>query len=151
MAPDRLRPPLRRPPKDLDALVDWFEQVSYQLVLIAEDPLDDVRTAVESFASAVLVHCEAAARRPATGSDASEPARILRADHAWFVTSVDQLRWFFRVVEREDHGGNRQALGQYGRIFAEAFRRHRQDEARSSGTKDGPVAAAGRSPPRSAY
>jgi len=44
------------------------------------------------------------------------------------VTSIEQLWWFYRVVEGEDHGGHRQALGQYGRILAEALRRHRAEE-----------------------
>jgi hypothetical protein len=35
------------------------------------------------------------------------------------------LRGLLRIVERDDHGGNRQALGQYGRILAEALKEHR--------------------------
>ncbi len=54
--------------------------------------------------------------------------RGLAADHERFRTSVQQLWWFYAIVEREDHGGNRQALGQYGRLVCEALRRHRAEE-----------------------
>ena len=130
MSAPRSRVDIRAPPDGLDALVEWFERVSYDLVLIVDHPLKDVVDAVGRFSDAVSEHVRAADPKLGTTAPSDELARVITADHAWFATSVEQLRWFLRVVETEDHGGHRQALGQYGRIFAEAFRRHRADEAR---------------------
>jgi hypothetical protein len=126
----RPRVDVRRPPRDLDLLVDWFEQVCYQLVLIVDWPLEDIQGAVAVFSSSVAAHITEAEPTPTGSSADNELGQILSADHRWFATSVDQLGWFLRVVETEDHGGHRQALGQYGRVFAEAVRRHRTDERR---------------------
>jgi hypothetical protein len=113
-------------------MVEWFERVSYRLVLLEEYSLEDIRRAREAFDAAVrrhlqghVPHIELSVPLPA---DLSERRTVLRADHAWFAVSLDQLRWFYRIVEGEDHGGHRQALGQYGRVFAEALQRHRVEE-----------------------
>jgi hypothetical protein len=66
----------------------------------------------------------------AVGSVAVE---VVRREHAIFPRSVQQLRWFYGVVEREDHGGHRQALGQYWRLVLEALARHLGDERASLG------------------
>jgi len=120
---------IRHPPEGFDALVDWFELVSYNLVLLEEYPLDEIRKAVARIAQAIDVHERSAGRSPpgptVTSTELEDLARILAADHDWFRTSVGQLWWFFGVVEREDHGGHRQALGQYGRVLCESVRRHR--------------------------
>ncbi|MGA9838897.1 MAG: hypothetical protein WBF81_05255 [Thermoplasmata archaeon] len=123
---------LLAPPSDFDAAIDWFERVSYHLVLLEEYPLPDVRRAIDAFDRAVRDHLRTFSARlapegpsPAPPSDA---VSTLRSDHAWFRISLDQLEWSYRIVEGEDHGGHRQALGQYGRVFAEALRRHRKDE-----------------------
>jgi len=119
------------PPAGPDAIGIWFEQVSHQLVLLAEFPLSDIERAVATFTGAVEEHARSTdLARPPEGTADSELARVLAADHARFSTSIEQLRWFLAVVQREDHGGHRQALGQYGRIFAEAFLRHRTEENR---------------------
>jgi hypothetical protein len=123
---------LRRPPAEFDPLVEWFESASYRLVLLEEYPLEEIRRWVEVVVTAVGLHGRLedpllAALRPRTSDDATL-VRILAADHVWFRTSVEQLEWFFSIVEHEDHGGHRQALGQYGRVFAESLRRHRTDE-----------------------
>lgn len=120
-----------RPPADLDALIDWFEEFSYELVLLEEFSLEEIRAALDAFEREVRRHVDAnppAPRGPPAGRDPAERAAILASDHAWFRTSLDQLEWFYAVVARDDHGGNRQALGQYGRVFSEALRRHRSDE-----------------------
>jgi hypothetical protein len=123
---------IRHPPEGFDALIDWFELVSYNLVLLEEYSLDDIRGAVTRIAQAIETHGRTAGPvRP--GPDAGSPelgdlARVLTADHDWFRTSVGQLWWFLGVVEREDHGGHRQALGQYGRVLCESVRRHRGEE-----------------------
>lgn len=142
---------LRSPPVALDALAEWFEQVSYQLVLGADFSLEDVGGAVAAFTLAVAEHSRTTDLGPREPEADEELAHVLAADHVWFSTSNEQLRWFLGVVEREDHAGHRQALGQYGRIFAEAFQRHRADERRylERGTRPGPPARP--SSPRSAY
>jgi hypothetical protein len=123
---------IQRPPARFDEVVDWFELVSYNLVLLEDYRLEDVRRAVDRVALALEAHNHAAGSliQDATRGPAElrERARILTADHEWFQTSIEQLRWFLAVVEREDHGGHRQALGQYGRVLCESVRRHRTDE-----------------------
>jgi hypothetical protein len=123
---------IHRPPPGFDALVDWFELVSYNLVLLEDYGLEDIRSAVDRVTRAIVAHGDATrVVAPAPTEEPPElrdPARILRADHEWFRTSVEQLWWFFGVVEREDHGGHRQALGQYGRVLCESVRRHRAEE-----------------------
>jgi hypothetical protein len=124
---------IRHPPEGLDALVDWFELVSYNLVLLEGYSLEDVREAVARVAQAIETHgrsMELSLGGPVAASvEGGDLARILNADHVWFRTSVEQLWWFFGVVEREDHGGHRQALGQFGRVLCESVRRHRTEEA----------------------
>jgi hypothetical protein len=125
---------IRRPPEDLDDLIDWFELVNYNLVLLEEYPLEEIRASLETVTQAVEAHLDSASIPPADPRSRADPRADLRslllADHEWFRTSLEQLWWFFAVVEREDHGGNRQALGQYGRVLAESLRRHRRDERR---------------------
>jgi hypothetical protein len=123
---------IRRPPAEFDALIEWFEAASYRLVLLEEYSLEEVRRMVEVVVAAVALHSRLedpllAALPPSSPEDATL-ARILVADHVWFRTSTEQLEWFFSIVANEDHGGHRQALGQYGRVFAESLRRHRSDE-----------------------
>lgn len=123
---------IAHPPADLDALIDWFERVSYRLVLLEEYRLNEIRSSLDSLDRSVRDHLRSTGgfRRRTGPSDSSkeELERLLMADHAWFRTSLEQLWWFFAVVEEDDHGGNRQALGQYGRVLAESLRRHRQME-----------------------
>jgi len=113
-------------------MVEWLEGWSYALVLLEEYPLADLRRAVSVVEDRVRAHRASAdawvgALRSAD-EETARGAQVLLHDHEWFVTSLEQLDWFLRVVEDDDHGGNRQALGQYGRVFAEALRRHRRDE-----------------------
>lgn len=63
-----------------------------------------------------------------SASAAPTHAQRLREEHARFLTSVEQLRWFLAVVQREDHGGHRQALGQYWKVLLEALGRHTAEE-----------------------
>lgn len=123
---------LRRPPADFDQLLDWLEGWSYRLVLLEEYPLEDLRAAVATTSAAVRAHRVDAEKQirglPAEGRGHAQLIQVVRSDHEWFEISVEQLGWFLRVVEGEDHGGHRQALGQFGRVLAEALRRHRRDE-----------------------
>lgn len=126
-----------RPPEDLDALVDWFDRVSGNLVLLEEYPPAQLRRAVEVVARAVDEHARSADLRPGAVDPRGPvpgPAAVLRADHERFRTSAEQLRALSRLVEIDGHGGNRQALGQYGRVLTEALRRHRREELELDGT-----------------
>ena len=123
---------IRAPPEDFDAFVSWFEGVSYRLVLLEEYPLDDVRRAVLTAQRVLTAHMHGPIPEPPgdPGVEYREAGRILRSDHTWFLVSIEQLGWFWSIVAGEDQGGHRQALGQYGRILAEAIQRHRRDERR---------------------
>ncbi len=123
---------LRAPPPDFDEFVEWFEAVSYRLVLLEEYPLTEVRDVVRRAQSVLGAHmAEAIAEGPRpVGAREDELHRVLVSDHEWFKGSIEQLGWLLAIVEQEDQGGHRQALGQYGRILAEAVRRHRADERR---------------------
>jgi hypothetical protein len=110
-----------RPPEALDPLIDWADRFGGELVRLAEYPLSDLRGAVSAIARVLGEHVRAA---PATGG------ALLAREHRRFLVSLDQLRWHLAIVEADDHGGHRQALGQYLRLVAEAARRHREDERR---------------------
>ncbi len=119
---------LRRAPEEIDPLIRWLQTASDGLVLLASYPREDLQSMVRGVARVVATHCREYDRRlgtpPPSGGRAATWA-LLRADHAWFGVSVEQFAWFLGIVENEDHGGHRQALGQYGRLLAEALRRHR--------------------------
>lgn len=129
-SPETLRTP--GPPAELDPLIEWFDRFCADLVLLKGYPLVDVRASIQAFDGAVRGHISgSAARDAAAGAD--EPARRDRADrleaeHRRFATSLEQLWWFYGIVAADDHGGNRQALGQYGRLVAQSLREHRGEE-----------------------
>lgn len=137
------------PPVDLDLLIDWFDAFSRRLVLLEECSLGEIRSALGAVRGSVLDHCRLGPLpnepRPAKGTGGWELLRLLESEHARFLTSIEELGKLCSIVTNDDHGGNRQALGQYGRAFAESFRRHRADE-RSLGTRQigpGPTPASG--------
>jgi len=120
----------RAPPLDLDDLIDWFDRLGFDLVHLAEYPVEDLDRALTEFERAVRSHL-AGGQSPSNEDSerlGTDRARTLESEHARFLTSLEQLRWHFRIVEHDDHGGHRQALGQYIRVVAEALRRHREDE-----------------------
>ena len=123
---------IRAVPAEFDDVIDWLERWSYNLVLLEEYPLSDVRSAIAAVETTVRSHEEEADAwvRPleTAKGETGQRARVILNDHEWFSTSLEQFWWFFRVVEADDHGGHRQALGQYGRVIAEALRRHSRDE-----------------------
>jgi hypothetical protein len=125
--------PARIPPApaDFDGLVEWFDATSHALVLLEEYRIEELRGMSDRVGRVVREHGERWDGRLGTRpEDAGRAADwgMLRSDHAWFIVSIEQLGWFLAIVEHEDHGGHRQALGQYGRVFAEALRRHRARE-----------------------
>lgn len=125
---------LRTIPSEFDSLVDWLERWSCRLVLLEEYPISDLRTALRTVERAVREHrvlAESWERSlPGVAEEVRNDVTVLLSDHVWFETSLEQFWWFFRVVEKEDHGGNRQALGQYGRVLAESLARHLLAERR---------------------
>lgn len=122
--------------RDLDTLIDWFERFSSGLVLLEPHPLDEVRQAIATFDAGVRDHVTAASR-PDPGPLSMDPR--LESEHRRFLGSLEQLWWFYRIVEGDDHGGHRQALGQYGRLVTEALRRHRADERGGEAPGAGPA------------
>lgn len=109
--------------------------MSYGLVLLEMYPLSDVRITIDRFHRSVRLHSEEAEARLIQAPPPAEPTlrslrEIVRSDHRGFEISFEQLDWFLRIAEGDGHGGNRQALGQYGRLVAEAVRRHLADEGR---------------------
>ncbi len=122
---------LRRAPGEIDPLVRWLQTASDGLVLLAAYPREDLQSMVRAVGHVVAAHSREYDRRrgtPPPPGDRAATWALLRADHAWFGVSVEQFAWFLGIVEHEDHGGHRQALGQYGRLLAEALRRHRTVE-----------------------
>lgn len=113
-------------PEELLRSTERFERFATELVRLEPFPLEEVRTTVERFAADLERHLEA---RPA-GSAGGRPVRPrrLEAEHERFRSSIEQLLVLLEVVAGDDHGGHRQALGQYGRLVAEALRRHLADE-----------------------
>lgn len=125
---------IRRPPEGLRALTEWFDGVSLRLVLLEGYSLEEVREAIDRFSRSVERHVARAKhldRPPDNGG--------LAGEHARFESSIEELRLLMGIVEREDHGGHRQALGQYGRIFAEALLRHLREESSLSGHGNPPA------------
>lgn len=115
-------------PRSLDAMIPWFESLSCGLVLLEPYALDDLRHAVNSFRELLLRHL-ARSDAPTSAAVSSDPVRrLVEADHRRFSATLEQLGWLLGIVESEDHGGHRQALGQYGRLVCEAARRHLADE-----------------------
>jgi hypothetical protein len=117
----------------LGELLERQQGLADGLVLLQEFPLprlaEGVREVEESLAQ---LHPRAVdpllaewAAAPVTGA---VPPERLRFEHRTFCASAKQLRWFYEIVEREDQGGHRQALGQYWKLLLEALRHHLRDE-----------------------
>ncbi len=115
-----------------DSEIDGFDHLSRSLVLLDARPLAELRRQVLDFAASLEAHVRGSPRGndpTRDGVPASEAgAERLRDEHIRFLASVVELRGLLEVVVQEDHGGHRQALGQYGRLLVEALRRHRTEE-----------------------
>jgi hypothetical protein len=125
-------PRVLAPPAEFDPFLVWLAEVSDRLVLLEEFSLEEIRSGMKITRERVLEHLRSSTRSqsaPGSAPRAQELEAIVRSDHDWFEISLAELAGLVRVVEREDHGGHRQALGQYGRLLATALTRHRRDEA----------------------
>lgn len=127
---------IRAPPADVDAFAEWLDRVSERLVLLEPYSLEEVRGAVHAVVEGMRRHLD---RPPAV---AEERLRAeLAEEHARYRTSLEEVQGLLRVIESDDHGGHRQALGQYGRVLAESLRAHR---ARERAVADRPTTAGSR-------
>lgn len=113
----------------LDARLDAFDHFAVGLVRLEPYPLEEVRRTVEGFCSELERHLRESRRRGVVTPRDARAEELLRSEHDRFPASVEELRALLDVVVHDDHGGHRQALGQYGRILVEALRAHRADEA----------------------
>lgn len=117
---------------ELDAVLDGLDRFALSLVRVEPHALEEVRRFVDQFSALVERHLAEASRPEPRPRAAARPAPELlariAAEHERFYASVEQLRGLLRVVEEDDHGGHRQALGQYARLLVEALRSHRADE-----------------------
>ncbi|HXQ49159.1 MAG TPA: hypothetical protein VN842_05230 [Thermoplasmata archaeon] len=94
--------PVGQPPEEFDPFVAWLGEVSDRLVLEGELPLEEVRSAVEATFQRVERHLHTTdppAPDPASPPRCRELADILRSDHLWFESSLEELEGLLRVVE----------------------------------------------------
>jgi hypothetical protein len=123
-------------------LVRWLGTVCDGLVLGELISTDELERAVRQVRTTVTLHMESELPQspegdPATDGRGKELSEILQSDHRWFVLSLDEFDALLGVVLGDDHGGHRQALGQYGRLLAAALTRHRRDELEYERLMDG--------------
>jgi len=99
------------PPTQLPELIPWFEEFSRGLVRLSNPSLPEIRAAISTL-EAALRACPPGPSNPGGRT----------FDVGLWREALGQLRWLLGIVERDDHGGNRQALGQYGLLVAESLR-----------------------------
>ncbi len=128
------------PAGPFDRAVAEFQGLSERLVLLDEIALSDLVRDVLAFEELLRGHLE----DPSSAGVPGGPTPGIEEDHRTFEESIEVLDWLLGVVRTDDHGGNRQALGQYGKVLAEALTDHRAREAR------GPPSAGRPGPRRSA-
>ncbi|MFZ0892257.1 MAG: hypothetical protein WB778_07365 [Thermoplasmata archaeon] len=124
---------------ELYQIIESFDRLSYGLVLLENKLVEEIGIAIRRLRAAVEQHVENSRGqgRFEVGDAASDSSRRreIADDHARFRTSLAELATLFEIIRRDDHGGNRQALGQYGKILSEALRIHlaAEDSAGASG------------------
>ena len=146
-AANRARGERRDDPPELDRLIERLDRLSAGLFLLEPIPLAEIEGLFRELDRALSEHLASNRSLEPDPGDAPLDTLVI-ADHTRLPTSLDQLWWFYAIVERDDHGGHRQALGQYGRLLAEALRRHR-DEERAPGEPGSVRPGAGRAAPAS--
>lgn len=125
------------PSSGIGRAAEWLESLGRSLVLLEGPAIGQLRTELEVFDRILRDHIAGAQGGSERTSRApTATRRALVSDHERFETSLDQLWGLVRIVEHDGHGGNRQALGQYARIFAEALERHRELENGPAGLPD---------------
>jgi hypothetical protein len=125
----------------LRRLVDSQRSIVTALVRIEPVTLGTIATEVDAIERALLGdHPRTVdpflAEAPALPDRTERLRLVLIEEHRRFPESIGQLRWFWGVVRNEDHGGHRQALGQYWAILLESVVRHLEDEAYYLGASD---------------
>ena len=108
---------------------EQLERHSEELVALATTPVEVLRRTVAHLERELLHdHPALVARRlRELCLIGPGPARLVQ-DHGRFPEGFAELRGLLHVLEQDDHGGNRQAVGQYGRVLLEAIRRHLVEE-----------------------
>lgn len=115
-------PDAERGTDELDRAIARFERLSVDLVLLEPIGREQLVGELTRFTRTVRGHL--------AGVPPTDPGG--RAEHRRFEESLEVLGWLEAIVEEDDHGGNRQALGQYGKLLTEALRAHRSQELRGS-------------------
>jgi hypothetical protein len=122
--------------------------MSCGLVLLEPYSIEEIEDRVRSFSGSLHRHLNASQRIRRTGSPAGVSGTVERGtfevDHARFLNSLRELSTLLDIVRRDGHGGNRQALGQYGKILAEAVRIHLLGEDAEESTYRGKQEPAGK-------
>ncbi len=141
---------LQRDLKRGETLVRDQLPMAQGLVRLEDFPLDRLVQEVDRLGRYLQEHSDAwdsFPGGPRDGAGGQPSGRVhwdaLREHHRTFRTSSEQVRWFLDVVLREDHGGHRQALGQYWRLVVEALEWHLAAERESLLPNPGPSAPAG--------
>ncbi len=123
---------LRSTPDVLRELLPSSRRLAERLVLLEEVPAAEILAGVDRVQRALEEHAERADPLLAALDGHRLPGRVppelLRDEHRIYPESVRQLRWFLDIVLRDDHGGNRQALGQFWTLLSESLHHHLEDE-----------------------
>ncbi|MGC2034299.1 MAG: hypothetical protein WA761_02500 [Thermoplasmata archaeon] len=119
---------------DLRALVTEQSGVADGLVLLHDPPFQVLQEEVERLRQRLLQHhprsVEWILRELETAGGDRAASRRIRSEHERFTSSLGQLDWLLSIVRENDHGGNRQALGQYWRILLGSIVPHVEEETR---------------------
>ncbi|MFZ1022820.1 MAG: hypothetical protein WAN87_01635 [Thermoplasmata archaeon] len=118
---------------ELSRIIESFDRLSCRLVLLEPYSIEEVANGVRTLHRSVERHIETSRGTREIEQGDSTPnslrRRELADDHARFLTSLGELSALLGIIRRDDHGGNRQALGQYGKILSDALRIHVRAEA----------------------
>jgi hypothetical protein len=118
----------------LRALVTEQWVIADGLVLLHDHPLRVLQREADRLRQRLLGHHPGSMEwmlreTEAAGGDRAASRRI-RSEHERFTSSLAQLDWLLTIVRENDHGGNRQALGQYWRILLGSMVPHMEEESR---------------------
>lgn len=144
MAPSPANPP-RIGRSELREELAAFESLSRGLVLLEEIPEAELFERIARFDKLLREHLNGAAPSLEQGP----PDGPLGEEHRRFVEAVGVLEWLGGIVAHDGHGGNRQALGQYGKILSEALRDHldREEGTEAPSGPHGPLGQGNRNSP----